>query len=109
MRPMSRRCATSSEGKFPTLHLVGRNGMHRYNNQDHAMMTAMLTVENILAGADPRRLDGERGGRTTTRRADAVVVLGLRGTGGRAARARAAPVLPRPRTASPAGDRLYTG
>ena len=38
------------EEKFPTLHLVGRNGMHRYNNQDHAMMTAMLTVENILAG-----------------------------------------------------------
>ncbi len=36
--------------KFPTLHLVGRNGMHKYNNQDHAMMTAMLTVENILAG-----------------------------------------------------------
>jgi protoporphyrinogen oxidase len=35
---------------MPTLHLVGRNGMHRYNNQDHAMMTAMLTVENILAG-----------------------------------------------------------
>jgi protoporphyrinogen oxidase len=39
------------EDKHPTLHLVGRNGMHRYNNQDHAMMTAMLTVENILAGA----------------------------------------------------------
>jgi len=38
------------ESRFPTLHLVGRNGMHRYNNQDHAMMTAMLTVENILAG-----------------------------------------------------------
>ena len=36
---------------YPTLHLVGRNGMHKYNNQDHAMMTAMLTVENILAGA----------------------------------------------------------
>jgi protoporphyrinogen oxidase len=35
---------------YPTLHLVGRNGMHKYNNQDHAMMTAMLTVENILAG-----------------------------------------------------------
>ena len=30
---------------------VGRNGMHRYNNQDHSMYTAMLTVENIL-GAD---------------------------------------------------------
>jgi len=38
------------EAKYPTLHLVGRNGMHRYNNQDHAMMTAMLAVENILAG-----------------------------------------------------------
>ena len=38
------------EKRFPTLHLVGRNGMHKYNNQDHAMMTAMLTVKNILAG-----------------------------------------------------------
>jgi protoporphyrinogen oxidase len=27
---------------------VGRNGMHRYNNQDHSMYTAMLSVENIL-------------------------------------------------------------
>jgi protoporphyrinogen oxidase len=36
--------------RFPTLHLVGRNGMHKYNNQDHAMMTAMLCVRNILAG-----------------------------------------------------------
>jgi protoporphyrinogen oxidase len=39
------------EERFPSLHLVGRNGMHRYNNQDHAMMTAMLTVENIVAGS----------------------------------------------------------
>ena len=36
--------------RFPNLHLVGRNGMHKYNNQDHAMMTAMLCVENIAAG-----------------------------------------------------------
>ncbi|MBN8938888.1 MAG: NAD(P)/FAD-dependent oxidoreductase [Rhizobiales bacterium] len=36
---------------FPDLHLVGRNGMHKYNNQDHAMMTAMLTVRNIQAGS----------------------------------------------------------
>jgi len=42
---------TELEATHPTLHLVGRNGMHRYNNQDHAMMTAMLTVENIAAGA----------------------------------------------------------
>jgi protoporphyrinogen oxidase len=38
------------ETHYPGLHLVGRNGMHKYNNQDHAMMTAMLTAKNILAG-----------------------------------------------------------
>jgi len=38
------------QARFPSLHLVGRNGLHRYNNQDHSMMTAMLTVENILKG-----------------------------------------------------------
>ena len=38
------------EAHYPGLHLVGRNGMHKYNNQDHAMMTAMLTARNILAG-----------------------------------------------------------
>ncbi len=43
------------ESNFPTLHLVGRNGMHKYNNQDHAMMTAMLAAKNILAGE--RRYD----------------------------------------------------
>jgi protoporphyrinogen oxidase len=32
------------------LFLVGRNGMHRYNNQDHSMLTAMVAVDNILAG-----------------------------------------------------------
>ena len=42
---------TELEARYPTLHMVGRNGMHRYNNQDHAMMTAMLTVRNIVAGA----------------------------------------------------------
>lgn len=38
------------EANFPSLYLVGRNGMHKYNNQDHAMMTAMLTVKNIMTG-----------------------------------------------------------
>jgi protoporphyrinogen oxidase len=38
------------ESSYPTLHLIGRNGMHKYNNQDHAMMTAMLAARNILAG-----------------------------------------------------------
>jgi protoporphyrinogen oxidase len=36
----------------PGLHVVGRNGMHQYNNQDHSMMTAMLTARNILAGRE---------------------------------------------------------
>ena len=35
----------------PNVHPVGRNGMHRYNNQDHSMLTAMLTVDNIVTGA----------------------------------------------------------
>ena len=35
----------------PNVYPVGRNGMHKYNNQDHSMYTAMLSVENIL-GAD---------------------------------------------------------
>jgi protoporphyrinogen oxidase len=35
---------------FENLFLVGRNGMHRYNNQDHSMLTAMMAVDNIAAG-----------------------------------------------------------
>lgn len=34
----------------PNLFCIGRNGMHRYNNQDHSMLTAMLAVDNIVAG-----------------------------------------------------------
>ena len=36
--------------RFENLFLVGRNGMHRYNNQDHSMLTAMVAVDNIVAG-----------------------------------------------------------
>ncbi len=36
--------------EIPNLQLVGRNGMHKYNNQDHSMLTAMLAVRNILGG-----------------------------------------------------------
>jgi protoporphyrinogen oxidase len=39
------------EQHTPNVYPVGRNGMHRYNNQDHSMYTAMLSVENIF-GAD---------------------------------------------------------
>jgi protoporphyrinogen oxidase len=34
---------------YDGLYLVGRNGMHKYNNQDHSMMTAMLAAKNIIA------------------------------------------------------------
>ena len=37
------------ERNYPTLHLVGRNGMHKYNNQDHSMMTGLLAARNIVA------------------------------------------------------------
>jgi protoporphyrinogen oxidase len=35
---------------IPNLFLIGRNGMHRYNNQDHSMLTAMMAVDNIVEG-----------------------------------------------------------
>ena len=35
---------------IPNLFLIGRNGMHRYNNQDHSIKTAMLACENIKLG-----------------------------------------------------------
>ncbi len=38
------------QANTPNVHPVGRNGMFRYNNQDHSMFTAMLTVENIATG-----------------------------------------------------------
>jgi len=35
---------------YPNLFLIGRNGMHRYNNMDHSMLTAITAVENIIKG-----------------------------------------------------------
>jgi protoporphyrinogen oxidase len=37
--------------EVPNLHTVGRNGMHKYNNQDHSMYTAMLTVANMYGAS----------------------------------------------------------
>jgi len=39
---------------FENLYLVGRNGMHKYNNQDHSMLTAMTAVDNIAAGINTK-------------------------------------------------------
>jgi protoporphyrinogen oxidase len=41
--------------RFENLFLVGRNGMHKYNNQDHSMLTAMMAVDNILAGVKSKQ------------------------------------------------------
>ena len=41
--------------RFENLFLVGRNGMHKYNNQDHSMLTAMVAVENILKGVTSKQ------------------------------------------------------
>ncbi len=40
---------------FENLFLVGRNGMHRYNNQDHSMLASMTAVDNILSGERSRK------------------------------------------------------
>ncbi|WP_414468387.1 NAD(P)/FAD-dependent oxidoreductase [Methanobacterium sp. ACI-7] len=40
--------------KFNNLFLIGRNGMHRYNNMDHSMLTAMIAVENIINNIDSK-------------------------------------------------------
>jgi protoporphyrinogen oxidase len=40
--------------RLENLFLVGRNGMHKYNNQDHSMLTAMTAVENILNGVSAK-------------------------------------------------------
>jgi protoporphyrinogen oxidase len=83
------------EDNAANVHPVGRNGMHKYNNQDHSMYTAMLTVENIVDGTDHDiwavNVEDEYH--------EELATVGGRGTG------RDAPVLPRrpapPRSAPP--------
>ncbi|MCD6346092.1 MAG: NAD(P)/FAD-dependent oxidoreductase [Bacteroidales bacterium] len=40
--------------KIDNLFLIGRNGMHKYNNQDHSMLTAMTAVDNLIGGISSR-------------------------------------------------------
>ncbi len=62
---------------LPNLALAGRNGMHKYNNQDHSMMTAVLVARNILGQGsyDPWRVntDAEYHEEGTTPEADAEI------------------------------------
>ena len=51
LQAQRRDVAQMAGGKCANVHPVGRNGMHRYNNQDHSMYTAMLTVENIMGAS----------------------------------------------------------
>jgi protoporphyrinogen oxidase len=41
--------------RYENLFLLGRNRMHKYNNQDHSMLTAMVAVDNIVAGITNKR------------------------------------------------------
>ena len=47
--------------RLPNLHLAGRNGMHKYNNQDHSMMTALLVARAIATGSslDPWKVNAD--------------------------------------------------
>jgi protoporphyrinogen oxidase len=78
----------------PNVHPVGRNGMHRYNNQDHSMLTAMLVVDNLVTGAthDVWSVNVEEDYHEAVRPDEAGAVYPT--TGG-AGTGRAAPVLPR--------------
>jgi hypothetical protein len=40
---------------FPNLYAIGRNGMHRYNNQDHSMLAAKAAVDCIIDGSGDKR------------------------------------------------------
>ena len=49
------------QSHLPNLHLAGRNGMHKYNNQDHSMMTALLVARSIATGSalDPWKVNAD--------------------------------------------------
>jgi protoporphyrinogen oxidase len=75
----------------PNVYPVGRNGMHRYNNQDHSMFTAMLTAENIATGSkhDVWSVNVEEEYHEESSSSDDDPTTGARGTG------RDAPVIAR--------------
>jgi protoporphyrinogen oxidase len=80
-------------GHTPNVHPVGRNGMHRYNNADHSMLTALLTSENIRTGTSHDvwsvNVEEEYHEESAT---DGDAKSTPKGTG------RDAPMMPRPRT-----------
>jgi protoporphyrinogen oxidase len=80
----------------PNVHPVGRNGMHKYNNQDHSMFTAMLSVENMLgAEHDVWSVNVEEDYHEEKPSANGSVSLGSSGSSGSSGSGRDAPILPR--------------
>jgi len=47
-------CIRNFTDQIKNLFLIGRNGMHRYNNMDHSMLSAMQAVENIIKGVETK-------------------------------------------------------
>jgi protoporphyrinogen oxidase len=87
------------EEHAPNVHPVGRNGMHRYNNQDHSMMTALLTVENILGARHDIWAVNVEQEYHEEKAAEGPEDAGLQGTG------RDAPIIPRAITEAAAARR----
>ncbi|HEX5076197.1 MAG TPA: hypothetical protein VFW03_23495, partial [Gemmatimonadaceae bacterium] len=79
------------DANVPNVFPCGRNGMHKYNNQDHSMYTAMLTAENIARGTkhDVWSVNVEAEYHEEAAKPDLEPRRGTRGTG------RDAPVIPR--------------
>jgi protoporphyrinogen oxidase len=54
------RIRASLKTAAANLQVVGRNGMHKYNNQDHAMLTGLMAARNIMGGCfDPWRVNSD--------------------------------------------------
>ena len=66
-KPSASTRSASGSTTIPNLQQVGRNGLHRYNNSDHSMLTAMRAVDNITQGHQPRPVGRERGVRLPRR------------------------------------------
>jgi protoporphyrinogen oxidase len=81
------------EANLPTVQTVGRNGMHRYNNADHSMMTALLAARNVLGATPPHdvwSVNVEEEYHEENRAADGAASAAMAGTG------RDAPIVPQP-------------
>ena len=94
----------------PNVAPVGRNGMHKYNNQDHSMLTAMYAVENILGGSRDlwsvnveEEYHEEKSGDAAAAAEKSAGSTGYGTNSGSGGTGRAAPILPAPTSGERAG------